>query len=59
MTAGEEYFPVPTIRREENVLSAIVKRSTVYLQVSCFRVFVADVLRDHASATFHKLILYF
>ena len=29
MTAGEEYLPVPTIRRDENVLSAIVNRSTV------------------------------
>src|SRR5712671_6371009 len=28
MTAGEEYLPVPTIRRDENVLSAIVNKST-------------------------------
>src|SRR5213596_3443138 len=29
MTAGDEYLPVPTISRDENVLSAIVNRSTV------------------------------
>src|SRR5437667_2298345 len=28
MTAGDEYLPVPTISRDENVLSAIVTRST-------------------------------
>jgi len=28
MTAGDEYLPVPTINREENVLSAIVNLST-------------------------------
>jgi hypothetical protein len=27
MTAGDEYLPVPTMSRDENVLSAIVKRS--------------------------------
>src|SRR5262245_11808094 len=29
MTAGELYFPVPTMRRDEKVLSAIVKMSMV------------------------------
>jgi hypothetical protein len=28
MTAGDEYLPVPTIRRDENVLSAMVNKST-------------------------------
>jgi len=27
MTAGDEYFPVPTISRDENDLSAIVSNS--------------------------------
>ena len=37
MTVGDEYLPVPTMSREENVLSAIVKRSTV--QSSAFAEF--------------------
>src|SRR6185295_28060 len=37
MTVGEEYLPVPTIRRDENVLSAIVNRSTVQSLVLTIR----------------------
>src|SRR5262245_52136136 len=29
MTGGDEYLPVPTISREENVLSAIFRRSSI------------------------------
>src|SRR5205814_495960 len=31
ITAGEEYLPVPTINRDVNVLSAVVRRSMVLL----------------------------
>src|SRR5688572_15336192 len=34
MTAGDEYLPVPTMRREVNVLSAIVKLSMPVLSES-------------------------
>src|SRR6266542_5617836 len=34
ITAWEEYFPVPTMSRDENVLPAIVKVSTFISQLS-------------------------
>src|SRR5882724_875316 len=56
MTAFDEYLPVPTIRRDVNVLSAIVKES-----ISVFS-FLFSLLTFSSSATdkihdFHRIAL--